>query len=41
MADTGKKSLEFELTGQTTLSPILVDKTLVFLTDSATLVAYQ
>jgi outer membrane protein assembly factor BamB len=41
MADTGKKSLEFELPGQTTLSPILVYKTLVFLTDSATLVAYQ
>jgi outer membrane protein assembly factor BamB len=41
MADTGKKSLEFELPGQTTLSPILIDKTLVFLTDSATLVAYR
>ena len=41
MVDTGKKSLEFELPGQTTLSPILIDKTLVFLTDSATLVAYR
>ncbi|MGI4852310.1 MAG: PQQ-binding-like beta-propeller repeat protein [Janthinobacterium lividum] len=41
MADSGKTSLVFDLPGETSLSPILVDKTLVFLTDSATLVAYR
>lgn len=41
MADSGKKSLAFDLPDGTTLSPILVDKTLIFLTDSATLVAYR
>ena len=41
MADSGKTSLIFDLPGETSLSPILVDKTLIFLTDSATLVAYR
>ncbi len=41
MADSGKTSLMFDLPGGALLSPILVDKTLVFLTDSATLVAYR
>ena len=40
-ADSGKTSLMFDLPGETSLSPILVDQTLVFLTDGATLVAYR
>ena len=40
-ADSGKKASEFNLPGKTSLSPILVDKTLLFLTDEATLVAFR
>ncbi len=37
----GSKAYEFDLEGETTLSPIAVQKSLLFLTDSAKLTAYR
>lgn len=40
-AKTGEEVAKLELPGQTLISPIIVDKTLLFLTDDAVLAAYR